>query len=100
MVDKLHICFYASSIAYRASVAEERVESYNEVMGNNPVLRSQFAQSQKASEDVSPKIKAAYERFFAELAKAKKAHREEINTVLRAIDERKIKDLKDKLKNL
>lgn len=69
-------------------------------MGNNPVLRSQFAQSQQTSEDVSPKIKAAYERFFTELAKAKKAHREEINAVLRAIDERKIKDLKDKLKNL
>lgn len=70
-------------------------------MGNNPVLQSQFtAQPQKASDDASPKIKAAYERFFDDVAKAKKAHREKINVILRTIDERKIKDLKEKLKEM
>jgi len=70
-------------------------------MGNNPVLHSQFAaQPQKAGDDASPKIKAAYERFFNDLAKVKKDHREKINVILRTIDERKIKDLKEKLKNL
>ena len=74
---------------------------YNEAMGNNPVLHSQFtAQPQKAGDDASPKIKAAYERFFDDLAKAKKEHREKVNAILHTIDERKIKDLKEKLKSM
>lgn len=70
-------------------------------MGNNPVLHSQFtAQPQKAGDDVSPKVRAAYERFFDDVAQAKKEHREKINAILRTIDERKIKDLKEKLKSM
>lgn len=70
-------------------------------MGNNPVLHAQFtAQSQKAGDDVSPKVKAVYERFFDNVAQAKKEHREKINAILRTIDERKIKDLKEKLKSM
>ena len=70
-------------------------------MGNNPVLHSQFTvQPQKADDDASQKIKAAYERFFDDVAKAKKTHREKINAILRTIDERKIRDLKEKLKNM
>lgn len=85
----------------KASVAEGRAGSYNGMMGNNPVLHSQFtAQPQQAGDDAPQKIKAAHERFFSEFAKAKKAHREKINAILRTIDERKIKDLKEKLKNL
>ncbi len=69
-------------------------------MGNNPVLRAQITQPQVASDDTSLKVKAAHERFFSELGKIKKGHREKINAVLQTIDERKIKDLKEKLKNI
>lgn len=69
-------------------------------MGNNPVLRSQITNPQAASDDTSQKIKAAHERFFSELGKLKKEHRERINAILQMIDERKIKNLKEKLKIL
>ncbi|MCR4323029.1 MAG: hypothetical protein NUV61_02990 [Candidatus Azambacteria bacterium] len=69
-------------------------------MGNNPLLHSQFMQPQKTSDDASLNIKAVYERFLDDVAKAKKTHREKISTVLRTIDERKIKDLKEKLINM
>ena len=100
------LCFaglhFVASLRFRqnGSVAEERAEPYNEVMGNNPVLRSQITQPQVASDDTSLKIKAVHERFFSELGKITKEHREKINVILRTIDERKIKDLKEKLKNI
>ena len=45
-------------------------------------------------------MKAVQEEFIIALQKAKKEHRERLNAIFKGIDERKIKDLKEKLKNL
>lgn len=48
----------------------------------------------------SAEVKAFYERFLDELARIKRGHREEIDAILKTIDERKTKDLKEKLKDI
>lgn len=45
-------------------------------------------------------MKAVYDGFAGELSSVKKEYRESLNVILRNIDERKIKDLKERLKNL
>lgn len=78
---------------------------YNEiVMGNNPVLVSQStqtaAQSEKNIAASSAKVKELYEGFLNDLARVKHEHRDRIDAILKTIDERQIKDLKEKLKNI
>lgn len=77
-----------------------RGDGYNKEMGNNPVLHSQFDKKEQAPDAVTLRLKAVREEFSAKLYAAQKSHREAINGILRTIDERKIKDLKEKLKNM
>ncbi|OGD31900.1 hypothetical protein A3C91_00525 [Candidatus Azambacteria bacterium RIFCSPHIGHO2_02_FULL_52_12] len=58
------------------------------------------APADKTPGAMQAQMKAVHEAFAAELGKAKKEHRESLNAILKGIDERKIKDLKEKLKNL
>lgn len=52
----------------------------------------------KKLEESIKKIEAAYEKFVEEVEAAKKEHREKINDIIRRIEERKIKELQEKLK--
>lgn len=45
-------------------------------------------------------VKAFYDRFFDALIQIKRGYREKIDIILKTIDERKIKDLKEKLKDM
>lgn len=74
---------------------------YNGSMGNNPVLSSaQIDKKEVAGDEITPKLKAVREDFLMKLYEAQKNHREKINDILRTIDERKIRDLKEKLKSM
>lgn len=50
--------------------------------------------------EVSAAIKAVYDKFLKEKEAVKKEHRMAIDAILKNIDERKIKELKEKLKEL
>ena len=70
-------------------------------MGNNPVLHSvQIDKKEETPDTLMPKLKEVREGFLARLYATQKMHREKISDILRTIDERKIKDLKEKLKNM
>lgn len=72
-------------------------------MGNNPVRASQVSQLTEPEKETSAlalKVKRVYEQFWDNLSRLKREHRGEVDVVLRAIDERKIQDLKGKLKDL
>ncbi len=72
-------------------------------MGNNPVRASQVShltEPEKETSALALKVKRVYEQFLDNLSRLKREHRGEVDVVLRAIDERKIKGLKEKLKNL
>lgn len=61
---------------------------------------AQGLQSDKTLASMQAQLKAVYEAFAGELSKVKKEYRENLNVILKNIDERKVKDLKEKLKNL
>lgn len=50
-------------------------------------------------EDAIKKIEAAYDKFEKEVEAAKKEHRDRIAEILKRIDDRKIKELQEKLKS-
>lgn len=54
-------------------------------------------EEQKLEESIK-KIEAAYEKFEEEVQVAHKEHREKINEIVKRIEERKIKELREKLK--
>lgn len=58
------------------------------------------AQSEKTLAVMQAEMKAVYDTFAGELTGVKKEYRENLNVILKDIDERKIKDLKEKLKKL
>ena len=58
------------------------------------------AQPEKTLAVMQAEMKAVYDAFAGELVGVKKGYRESLNVILKDIDERKIKDLKEKLKNL
>ncbi len=57
-------------------------------------------QKEKTLVVMQSEMKAVYNAFTNELMNVKKEYRENLNVILKNIDERKIKDLKEKLKNL
>lgn len=68
-------------------------------MGNNPILGS----SSESSKDITlaaAKARNIYEQFEDDLIKVKREHRGRIDAILKIIDERTIKDLKEKMKAL
>lgn len=72
-------------------------------MGNNPVRAAQAARMNEPAQDTAPllaKAQEAHERFLDDLAKMKREHRERIDAILKTIDERNIRDLKEKLKSI
>ena len=69
-------------------------------MGNNPILHTQIDKKEQTPDTLTPKLKEVREDFLARLYATQKMHREKINDILRTIDERKIRDLKEKLKNM
>lgn len=70
-------------------------------MGNSPVLHTaQIDKKEQASDTITIRLKEVREEFLVKLYAIQKMHREKINDILRTIDERKIKDLKEKLKNM
>lgn len=72
-------------------------------MGNNPVRASQVERIKDPAQDTgaaTQKIKKVYEDFLTTLTSARKDHREQIDAVLKTIDERKIRELKEKLKEI
>lgn len=69
-------------------------------MGNNPTLHTQFDKKEQTPDELTNQLKGLREDFLARLYATQKMHREKINEILRMIDERKIKDLKEKLKNM
>lgn len=74
---------------------------YNKEMGNNPVLSSaQIDKKEQPGDTLTPRLKEVRDDFLQKLHAAQKMHREKVNDILRAVDERKIKDLKEKLKNM
>ncbi len=46
------------------------------------------------------KLKEAYERFWVEVDSLRKEHREEIDRILKEINEEKLKNIREKLKNV
>lgn len=72
-----------------------------DTMGNNPVLSStQIDKKEQSGDTLTPRLKEVRDDFLVKLHAIQKMHREKINDILRTIDERKIKDLKEKLKNM
>lgn len=57
-------------------------------------------QPEKTLAVMQAETKAVYDIFAGELTSVKKEYRENLNVILKDIDERKIKDLKEKLKKL
>ena len=57
-------------------------------------------QPEKTLAVMQTEMKAVYDTFAGELTGVKKEYRESLNVILKDIDERKIKDLKEKLKKL
>lgn len=57
-------------------------------------------QPEKTLAVMQAEMKLVYDAFINELAGVKKEYREKLGIILKDIDERKIKDLKEKLKNL
>lgn len=56
--------------------------------------------SEQQLEEAIKKIEAAYAMFEEEVEAAKKEHRNRIAEILKRIDDRKIKELQEKLKSL
>lgn len=54
-------------------------------------------ENQKLEESIK-RIELAYDKFVEEVEAAKKEHREKINDIIKRIEERKIKELQEKLK--
>lgn len=74
---------------------------YNESMGNNPVLHNaQIDKKEQPTDTITMRLKEIRDDFATKLYAVQKEHREKVNDILRTIDERKIKDLKEKLKNI
>ncbi len=72
-------------------------------MGNNPIRASQVARMNEPAQDTAPllaKLKEVHERFLDDLSRVKREHREHIDAILKTIDERNIRDLKEKLKTI
>ncbi len=66
-----------------------------------PKIQSkETAPADKTLGSLQAQLKMVQDEFEIELGKAKRDHREGLNVILKDIDERKIKDLKEKLKNL
>lgn len=58
------------------------------------------AQPEKTLAVMQAEMKTVYDTFAGELTAVKREYRESLNVILKDIDERKIKDLKEKLKKL
>lgn len=58
-----------------------------------------MTEEQKLEESIK-RIESAYDKFVEEVEAAKKEHREKINDIIKRIEERKIKELKEKVKML
>lgn len=56
--------------------------------------------SEQQLEEAIKKLEAAYDKFVEEVEAAKKEHREKINDIIKRIEERKIKELQEKLKSI
>jgi len=68
--------------------------------GQKAPVTTQSTTPEKSLAAMQAQMKVVYDAFAVELNKVKKEYRESINVILGTIDERKIKDLKEKLKNL
>lgn len=55
--------------------------------------------TQKLEETIK-KLEAAYDKFVKEVETAKKEHREKISVILKQIEERKVKEMQEKIKSL
>ena len=63
-------------------------------------LPSQTQKSIGGTAGMASKIKDVFNQFMAAIDAIKKEHRAKINETLKDVDERKIKALKEKLRNL
>ncbi len=67
---------------------------------DNKVIMENVPAPKKDAVAASAEVKACYERFLDALAQVKREHRGKIDAILKTIDERKIKDFKEKLKDV
>jgi len=68
-------------------------------MGNNPTLGASVDEPKDAV-SAAMKARKIYNQFEDDLGKVKREHRGRIDAILKSIDERRIRDLKEKLKSL